>query len=399
MSYTSVNEIRTPAMKKARIYLDHQSTTPIDPRAYAAMEPWFREEYGNPHATVHAFGWRAHGAIEESRARIASLVRSDPEEIIFTSGATEANNMAIIGVARALKSARDEILISAIEHASVTAPCAALKEDGFRITVIPVDHEGHIDLGALEARLSHRVALVSVMAVNNEIGTIQSLAEIIDKCRRVGALVHSDAAQALCAMDLDTHGLGIDLMTLSSHKCYGPKGVGALYLRAGLPVHIRPLMFGGGQESGLRPGTLPTPLCVGFGRACEILLSEGRDERMRLGELSRRFLHRLLMSLPDTRVNGPDHARHPGNINVQFPGIDASILATNLQPEVACSIASSCHSGIIGPSHVLAAIGLNDDEINCSVRFGIGRFTTMAEVDKAAALIVRAAERLARELV
>lgn len=377
-----------------RIYLDHHSSTPVDPRVFEAMRPWFMEECGNPHASDHAFGWAAHRAVERAREQIAYLIGSEPDEVIFTSGATEANNLALFGVARGLRPYRNELLVSTIDHASVLEPARALQHEGFRVRLLPVKNDGGIHLDRVRAELSDRVALVSVIAVNNEIGTIQPLAELAALCHEAGALFHTDSAQALTATGLNVHAIEVDLMSLSGHKAYGPKGIGALYIRAGLPVRLSPLLFGGGQERGLRPGTLPTALCVGLGEACVVLGREGAVERGRLQRLSVQFLQLLRDKLPSVTVNGGTDNRHPGNLNLCFPSLDAASVVEALQPDLACSTGSACHSGAIEPSHVLTALGLPPHHARASIRFGIGRFTTESDIESAACLIVDAINRV-----
>lgn len=365
-----------PTPKTARIYLDYHATTPADPRVVAAMSPYWTELFGNPHSSDHSFGWQAHEATETSRAQVASLVGADPDEIIFTSGATESNNLAILGMARAMRPNRRRIIVSAIEHKCVLAAAAAAGNEGFEVAVAPVNRYGFIEPDVIETLLDDNTALVSIMAVNNEIGTIQPLHEISQLCHKVGAIFHSDAAQALTAEEIDVEELGIDLMSLSAHKAYAPKGIGALYIRRDLDVKPHPLLHGGGQESGFRAGTLPTPLCVGFGNACSILEAEGSSEFIKIAGLRDNFLSALQSNNIAFSVNGADQPRHPGNLNITFFGIDANLLISSIQPMVAASTGSACSSGIPSTSHVLRAINLSTQDINSSIRFGIGRFTT-----------------------
>lgn len=376
--------MRSPA---GQIYMDYQATTPTDPRVVATMQPYWSEIYGNPHSAEHAFGWTADAAIETARAQVAGLIGADPDEIIFTSGATEANNLAVLGIARASPIERRRIVVSAIEHKCVLAAARAAAEDGFEIIVVPVRADGLVDVAALAEVIDTRVALVAVMAVNNEIGSIQPLREIAALCAAVGAVFHSDAAQALGVLPINVANLGVDLMSLSAHKAYGPKGIGALYVRRGLWIRPRPILHGGGQEAGLRSGTLPTPLCVGFGEACRILEDERDADVACIGKLRDRFLAKLLAALPSVEVNGTLFDRHPGNLNVRFPAIDASVLLQNLHPHVAASTGSACTSGQQEPSHVLRAIGLSPQDAGDCVRFSIGRFTTECDIDHAVAHI------------
>jgi cysteine desulfurase len=362
--------------RSGQIYMDYQATTPTDPRVVAAMLPYWSELYGNPHSADHAFGWEADAAVEAARAQIAELVGADPDEIIFTSGATEANNLAVLGIARASPPERRRIVVSAIEHKCVLAAARAAAHEGFEVVMVPVDAGGVVDMAALVRLMDTRVALVSVMAANNEIGSVQPLPEIAALCAGVGAVFHSDAAQALSVLPVNVAGSGVDLMSLSAHKAYGPKGLGALYVRRSLRVRPHPILHGGGQEGGLRAGTLPTPLCVGFGEACRILIHERDGDAARVGALRDSFLTQLRAGVPSIAVNGPLAHRHPGNLNLRFPAVDASALLQNLHPNVAASSGSACTSGQPEPSHVLAALGLSASQSNESIRFSIGRFTT-----------------------
>ncbi|MBF0304972.1 MAG: cysteine desulfurase [Alphaproteobacteria bacterium] len=372
------------------IYLDYQASTPLDPRVTEAMAPYWTEFCGNAHSGEHAFGWAADEAVEDARARVAGLVGADPDEIVFTSGATEANNLALLGMARAAAPERRKVVVSAIEHKSVLAAARALTEEGFDLTVVPVGPDGVVDRGALASAVDSRTAVVSVMAVNNEVGTSQPLRHIADACDEAGAPFHVDAAQAMAFLPIDVVGTGIDLMSLSAHKCCGPKGVGAIYVRRGLSPRPRPLTFGGGQEGGLRPGTLPVPLCVGFGEACAILERERAKDTLHAAALRDRFLGELRRRLPDVRVNGTMDGRHPGNLNLHFPGVEATLLLNALQPHVAAASGSACTSGFQEPSHVLRAMGLTPSEAACSVRFGMGRFATEADIMRAAELVASA---------
>ena len=318
------------------------------------------------------------------RGHIATLIGADPDEIVFTSGATEANNLAVLGTARASQPSRRRIVVSAIEHKCVLAAARAAADEGFEVITVPVDSSGIIDPRAIAAVVDGRTALVSVMAVNNEIGTVQPLSEIAALCGAAGAVFHTDAAQALTAFPIDVATLGVDLMSLSAHKAYGPKGMGALFVRRNLHVRPKPIIYGGGQEGGLRSGTLPTPLCVGFGEACRILAHERDGDMKRVRVLRDRFLNVLMNTLPELTVNGDQASRHPGNLNLLFRSIDASLLLQHLHPNVAASTGSACTSGQPEPSHVLRSIGLSPEEANASVRFSIGRFTTEDDVIEAA---------------
>ena len=339
--------------------MDYQATTPADLRVVEAMQPYWSAIYGNPHSADHAFGWSADAAVETARGHIAALIGADADEIVFTSGATEANNLAVLGIARASRPARKRIVVSAIEHKCVLAAARAAADDGFEVITIPVGADGIVDPRAVAAVVDDCTALVSVMAVNNEIGTVQPLSEIAAVCAGVGAVFHTDAAQALNVLPIDVGTIGADLMSLSAHKAYGPKGMGALFVRRNLRVRPKPIIHGGGQEGGLRSGTLPTPLCVGFGEACRILVDERDGDAKRISALRDRFLAALLKAVPGLTVNGDKAARHPGNLNLLFSQMDASLLLQNLHPNVAASTGSACTSGEPEPSHVLRAIGLS----------------------------------------
>ncbi|MGH6681633.1 MAG: cysteine desulfurase family protein [Bradyrhizobium sp.] len=376
------------------VYMDYQASTPADPRVVKAMAPYWSAMCGNPHAADHAFGWAADTAAEVARGRVASLIGADPDEIVFTSGATEANNLAILGIARAAPAPLRRIVVSAIEHKCVLAAARAAAEEGFQVTAIPAERSGIVDPDAVAKAVGPDVALVSVMAVNNEIGTVQPLREIAAICRQVGAIFHSDAAQALSVLSIDVYGTGIDLMSLSAHKAYGPKGIGALYVRRDLPIRLRPILHGGGQEGGLRPGTLPVPLCVGFGEACRIMQEERDGDARRAGRLRDRFYEGLRALVPDLSLNGAIAGRHPGNLNVEFPSLDAQKLLYLLQPHLAASTGSACTSGTPEPSHVLRAIGLSAHAAQRSIRFSIGRFTTDADIDVALSATKVALEKI-----
>lgn len=365
------------------IYLDHGASTPVDDRVLKEMLPWFSESYANPHSLEHAQGWEANDAVERARTQIARLIGADSDEVVFTSGATEANNIALLGIARALKAQRNKILISSIEHAAVLEPATALQREGFEVEYVPVCRDGRVDVAALREQVSDRVGLVSIISVNNEIGTIQDIKSIADACHEVGALFHTDSAQALTAINIHVAALDIDFMSISAHKIYGPKGVGALFMRAGLP-RPEPILFGGGQERGLRPGTLPVALCVGFGMACSLLAQDASSERDRIVRLRDKLHQALRVRIPELSLNGSPIHRHPGNLNINFRNIEGRTLVQKLQPTIACSTGSACHSGTEAPSHVLRALGLTIEEARSSVRFGLGRFSTEAEVALAA---------------
>lgn len=370
------------------LYFDYQASTPVDPAVVTAMMPFFSEQFGNPHSAEHLFGHRALEAIELARSQVAALIGAEPQDIIFTSGATEANNLAILGIARNEDLARrDTILVSAIEHSSVLE--AAL-HSGLRVVSVGVTPEGLIDQDFFQAHLSERVRLVSFGAVNNEIGAQQDIEVLGQAAREVGALVHVDAAQAVSALELDAAAMPVDFMSLSSHKAYGPKGVGALYAAPGRRRLLTPLMFGGGQESGMRAGTLPTPLCVGFGVACALIRSSGKEERVRIKELRDYFFAQLQSVCSEASLIGPSSARHPGNLSIKLPVADARDVLQLAQTGLACSTGSACHSGSELPSHVLLALGMPVAEARRILRLGIGRFTTVTECDRAVAILMAA---------
>ena len=381
------------------IYLDNQASTPADPRVIEAMMPYFAIDYGNPHSESHIYGHRAMAAIDAARGQIASLIHADPREIVFTSGATEANNLALKGAAHFARehptgdALRDHIVVLATEHKCVLESCAALQREGFAVTYLPVAENGLVALDAFAAALGERTLIASVMAAHNEIGVIQPLAEIGALCRARGILFHTDAAQALGKIPLDVEAMKIDLMSMSGHKLYGPKGVGALYVRRRPRVRLTPLIDGGGQERGMRSGTLPTPPCVGFGKACALAEAEMAGEAVRLKTLRERLRANLEARVPGLQVNGDIEHRLPGSLNVSVPGTTAPKLIEACAA-IAISTGSACTSASVEPSYVLRALGLSDARANASIRLGLGRFTTETDVDFAADAITAAASRL-----
>ena len=382
-------------MPPKTIYADYQATTPLDPRVAEQMAPYWREEFGNPHSNDHVIGWKAAEAVRMAATSVAGLVGADPDEVVFTSGATEANNLALLGLARRACSDRRRILVSAIEHKCVLAAARSLAErEGLSVETIPVDGEGFVNLNALEAMVDEEVLVVSVMAVNNEIGTIQDIEGISKALLPHGVLFHCDAAQAPCAMDMTSLTSHADLISLSGHKVYGPKGIGALYIRRDVQGRIEPIIYGGGQQAGLRSGTVPTPLCVGMAAAVDILRSpEGPEERKRVAGQRDSFVRLLQESFPSVTVNGPTgERRHPGNANLRFDGLVAQDILGSLQPYLAASTGAACTSGIPEPSHVLCALGLSALESESSIRFSFGRFTTDADVEEAARLITESTQ-------
>ena len=374
------------------IYLDHQATTPTDPRVTEAMLPWFRERFGNP-ASPHAFGVAAEKAVEAARAEIATLVGAEPREIVFTSGATEANNLAIKGAVRFKGAPGSHVVTFATEHKCVLESAEALRREGAEVSVLPVNPDGRFDLDRLAEAIGPRTVLVSAMAANNEIGVVQPVAEIGALCRNRGVLFHTDAAQAAGKIPIDVEEMGVDLLSISGHKLYGPMGVGALYVRRRPRVRLEPLFSGGGQERGVRSGTLPTPLCVALGVAARIAREGMAEEGARLRGLRDRLHAAIRAQLPDVVLNGDPERRLPGNLNLSFPGIVAGDLISALT-DVAVSSGSACTAASVEPSYVLRALGLDDRLAAASIRFGLGRWTSAAEIDYAAEQVVRAVVRL-----
>jgi cysteine desulfurase len=382
---------------KLPIYLDDQATTPVDRRVLDAMLPYFTEKFGNPHSSSHVFGAEAEAAVETARGQIAALVGADAREVIFTSGATESNNLAIKGAAHfereRREGRRDHIVTFATEHKCVIETCRRLEREGFEVSLLPVRRDGHIDLDVLRDALTERTLLVSAMGVNNEIGVIHPLAEIGALCRERGVLFHTDCAQAAGKIPVDVETMNIDLMSLTAHKLYGPMGIGVLYVRRRPRVRLVPLIDGGGQERGIRSGTLPAPLCVGFGEACAIAEREMVTEADRLGRLRHRLLSTISKRIPDVYVNGDLEKRLPGNLNLSFAGVDGESLLAAFR-DLAVSSGSACTSASVEPSYVLRALGVEDELADASIRFGIGRFTTDVEVDYAASTVVEQVRRL-----
>lgn len=382
------------------IYLDCQATTPLDPGVLDAMLPYFQEHYGNPHVDAHAFGREAGAAVEAARADVAKLINADPREIVFTSGATESNNLAIKGAARYRRHRdnRSHIVTVATEHKCVLGSCARLEQEGFRVTVLRVENSGLLRVEDLEAALDDSTALVSVMAANNEIGTVQPLQEIGELCRARSVPLHTDAAQAAGKIPFDVGKLKVDLASVSAHKLYGPKGVGALYVRRRPRARIEPLFDGGGQERTLRSGTVPVPLVVGFGAAARIALDGLDAESERTRRLRDRMLDRLQSRHPDVVVHGAMDARLPGNLSVGYPGIQADRLVREIG-SVALSTGSACSDTTIETSYVLRALGVDDEMAAGTFRISPGRFTTEDDVDRAAVAIADSVDalRISRE--
>ena len=363
------------------VYLDYHATTPVDPRVLEEMLPYFCERFGNAASRQHAFGWEAQEAVDAARTRIASLINASAREIIFTSGATESNNLAIKGVARGMRDRGDHVITVATEHKSVLDSCRRLEQEGWKLTILGVTPDGFVDLDALRKAMTDRTVLVSVMAANNEIGILQPLAEVSAVVKPHGALLHTDAAQAAGKVPLDVEALGVDLLSLTGHKCYGPKGAGALYVRQRRPrLPLECLIDGGGHENGLRSGTLNVPGIVGLGAAAEIARKEMPVEGPRLAALRDRLLNELRANLDGLRLNGCAVKRLPHNLHLSFDDVEGEELLMALG-DLAVSTGSACSSGSQAPSHVLHAIGAVGDRAGASIRFGLGRTTTDADID------------------
>ncbi|XP_071175768.1 cysteine desulfurase-like [Mytilus edulis] len=375
------------------LYMDTQSTTPLDPRVLDAMLPYFVGSYGNPHSRTHAYGWESEAAVEKARKQIADLIGADPREVIFTSGATESNNIAVKGTARFYKSKKNHVITTQTEHKCVLDSCRALEAEGFRVTYLPVQPNGIVDLKLLEESMTDETVLVSIMTVNNEIGVKQPVNEIGKLCRSKKIFFHTDAAQAIGKIPMNVNDMNIDLMSISGHKIYGPKGVGALYIRRRPRVRVEALQSGGGQERGMRSGTVPTPLCVGMGSACAVAMEEMEYDHKRTVELSNRLLHKVQDAIPQVIRNGDPDMTYPGCINLSFAYVEGESLLMALK-DIALSSGSACTSASLEPSYVLRAVGADDDLAHSSIRFGIGRFTTEEEIDYTADLTVKHVTRL-----
>ncbi len=379
----------------ARIYFDCHATTPVDPRVMEAMLPYFTGKFGNPASRSHAFGWEAARAVKEARARVAALAGADEPEIVFTSGATESDNLAVKGAVEAGRQRGNRVVTVRTEHRAVLDSCAALERDGrAEVVRLPVGKDGLVDLQELRRAVTDRTVLVSVMAAHNEIGVIQPVAEIGRICRERGVLFHTDAAQAAGKIPFDVESMNVDLASFSAHKMYGPKGVGALYVRKRHPrVKLVPQIDGGGHEGGLRSGTLPVPLIVGFGMACEIARAEMPEESRRVLALRERLRGHIFGNLDHVHLNGSLERRLPGNLNVSFAYVEGESLIASMG-DVAVSTGSACASARLEPPYVLQALGVDEALARCSLRFGLGRFNTGGEVDEVWELLRRHVARL-----
>ncbi|KAF2350653.1 Cysteine desulfurase IscS, partial [Trinorchestia longiramus] len=375
------------------LYLDAQATTALDPRVLDKMMPYLTHQYGNPHSRTHSYGWETEAAVEKAREQVAELVGADKREIVFTSGATESNNISIKGVARFYRAKKRHVITLQTEHKCVLDSCRALEHEGYDVTYLPVLPTGLVDVNELAKALRPDTALVSIMAVNNEIGVKQPIGEIGALCRAKKVFFHTDAAQAVGKIPIDVNELNIDLMSISGHKIYGPKGVGCLYVRRKPRVRVEALLSGGGQERGMRSGTLPAPLVVGLGAACELARQEMDYDYRHVTKLSRRLIEGVSSQLTHVVHNGhPDHI-YPGCVNLSFAFVEGESLLMALK-DVALSSGSACTSASLEPSYVLRAIGAEEDLAHSSIRFGLGRFTTEAEVDYTVQRIVKHVLRL-----
>uniref|UniRef100_A0A1D1Z9H6 cysteine desulfurase n=1 Tax=Anthurium amnicola TaxID=1678845 RepID=A0A1D1Z9H6_9ARAE len=375
------------------LYLDMQATTPVDPRVLDAMLPFYLSRYGNPHSRTHLYGWESEQAVEAARAQVAALIGANPKEVFFTSGATESNNVSVKGLMHFYRDKRRHVVTTQTEHKCVLDSCRHLQQEGFDVTYLPVERDGLVDLRRLADAIRPDTGLVSVMAVNNEIGVVQPIEEIGRICKEKGVFFHTDAAQAVGKIPIDVERMGVGLMSLSGHKIYGPKGVGALYLRRRPRVRVEPQMSGGGQERGIRSGTVPTPLVVGMGAACELAMREMEYDSKRIAALQERLLNGIRAKLDGVVINGSVEHRYAGNLNLSFAYVEGESLLMGLK-EVAVSSGSACTSASLEPSYVLRALGVEEDMAHTSIRFGIGRFTTEAEVDRAVELTVKQVEKL-----
>jgi cysteine desulfurase len=382
---------------KLPVYMDNQATTQVDPRVLEAMLPYFTEKYGNAASRNHEFGWKAEEAVENARGQIARLINASPKEIVFTSGATESDNLALKGAAEFHRAKGNHIITQATEHKAVLDVCKRLETIGCEVTYLPVAKDGRVSLDDLRRSITPKTTLISIMYANNEIGVVQPIAEIGKIAKQAGVLFHTDAVQAIGKISVDVERDAIDLLSISAHKLYGPKGVGALYVRRKNPrVQLAPMIDGGGHERGLRSGTLNVPGIVGLGKACEIAAKEMTDESARLSALRGKLKDGILSRLDETTINGSMEHRLPGNLNLSFAGVEGDALLMGIN-DVAISSGSACTSATLEPSHVLSALGVPEELAHSSIRFGLGRFNTAEDVDYVAGRVVETVKRL-REL-
>lgn len=380
---------------KIPIYMDHHATTPVDPRVLKEMLPYFCEKFGNAASRNHPFGWEAEAGVDDAREQIARLIGASlPQEILFTSGATESDNLAIKGVAESYKANGNHIVTCATEHKAVLDSCKSLEKYGYRVTYLPVDRYGALDLGRLNEAITKETILVSLMAANNEIGTLHPIRDIGSIVKKKGAIFHCDATQGVGKFPINVEEMGIDLLSFSAHKIYGPKGIGALYVRSKSPkIRLRPIIEGGGQEKGLRSGTLNVPGIIGFGMACQIAQQEMSKEAEHLIYWRKRLKDGIFSGLDEVYLNGDEENRLPGNLNVSFAYVDGESLMMGLK-EIAVSSGSTCTSAVFEPSYVLKALGVKEDLSNASIRFGLGRFNTEEEVDYTIERVTQEVKRL-----
>jgi len=379
---------------KLPIYMDNNATTRTDPRVVEAMLPYFTEKYGNAASRSHAYGWEAEEAVEEGREQIAKLLGASAKEMIITSGATESNNLAIKGVAAMYKKKGNHVVTQATEHKATLDTCKRLEREGYQVTYLPVDQYGQVHAEQVREAITDKTILVTIMAANNEIGTLQPIKAIGKLCKEKGVLFHTDAVQSVGKLPINVEDMGIDLLSLSAHKLYGPKGVGSLYVRKKDPrVRLEPQIDGGGHERGMRSGTLPVPLIVGLGKACEIARNEMAQETEKTFRLRERLRKGIMEQLPESYLNGHPTERLPGNANISFAYVEGEGLMMGIK-DVAVSSGSACTSASLEPSYVLRALGVGDELAHSSIRFGIGRFNTEAEVDYVVNLLVREVNRL-----
>ena len=382
---------------KLPIYMDNHATTPVDPRVVAAMTPYFTEVFGNAASRNHAFGWSAEEGVENARAQVAQLIGATPKEIVFTSGATESDNLAIKGVAEMYREKGNHIITQVTEHKAILDTCKRLEKEGYEVTYLPVGKDGRISLDELRNAITPKTILITIMYANNEIGVLQPVAEIGKIAKEKGVFFHSDGVQAVGKVPVDVQKDGIDLLSISAHKLYGPKGVGALYVRRKNPrVQLTAIIDGGGHERGMRSGTLNVPGIVGFGKACELCRLEMEEEAKRLGALRDRLKDRIMSRLDETFINGTMEHHLPNNINISFAYVEGESLLMGIN-DVAVSSGSACTSATLEPSYVLKALGVGEDLAHTSIRFGLGRFNTQEEVDYVADRVVETVNRL-REL-
>lgn len=381
------------ASLKFPVYLDNHATTPLDPRVLEAMLPFLTSKFGNAASNSHSFGWEAAAAVESARRQIAAAIGASPQEIVFTSGATESDNLAVLGVAEAQHSRGNHIITAVSEHKAILDSCKYLEKHGYRITWLPVKSDGLIDIDQLKDSFTPETILVTIMAANKETGVLQPIEEIGQLCRERGILFHSDAVQALGKVPLSVQSANLDLASLTAHKLYGPKGCGALFVSSSIVGRLQPMIHGGGHERGLRSGTLNVPGIVGFGKACEIAHQEMPEESCRIAGLRNRLRDRLTSALDQVVINGSMEHRVPGNLNMSFLHVEGETLLTGLH-DVALSSGSACSSGKTEASHVLKALGLSDEAAGCAIRFGIGRFNTEAEIDYVAERVIELVKNL-----